>query len=165
MGDAKEILKDAILLEKRGQAFYSKVADQAENKAVKEFFEMMAEEEVSHIKILSEQYKNLKTREGFSRLDLASLDSGQVAADVLSKELKEAIASADYEAAAISAAISMEEKAIALYSARAETATDRQEQKLYKWLSDWEQKHLDMLLNIDAALREKIWHDNNFWPL
>ena len=52
-----EILKNAILLEKRGQAFYSKVAEQASGKAVKEFFEMMAAEEVKHIKILAEQFK------------------------------------------------------------------------------------------------------------
>ncbi len=165
MSDAKEILKNAILLEKRGEAFYRKVASQAENKAVKDFFTMMAEEEVAHVKVLSDQFRNLKTREGFSRLDLASLESGQVASDVLNNELKEAIASADYEAAAIGAAISMEEKAIKLYAGRAESATDRQEQKLYKWLADWEQAHLDMLLKIDEGLKEKIWNDNNFWPL
>ena len=39
-----EILKNAILLEKRGQAFYGKVAEQASGNAVKEFFEMMAGE-------------------------------------------------------------------------------------------------------------------------
>ena len=40
-----EILKSAILLEKRGRAFYSKVAGQTTGKAVKEFFEMMADEQ------------------------------------------------------------------------------------------------------------------------
>jgi rubrerythrin len=47
-----EILKNAILLEKRGKAFYHKVAEQASGKAVKAFFEMMADEEVKHVKIL-----------------------------------------------------------------------------------------------------------------
>ena len=51
-----EILKCAILMEKRGQAFYTKVAQQASGEVVKRFFEMMAEEEKNHIKILSEQY-------------------------------------------------------------------------------------------------------------
>ena len=52
-----EILKNAILLEKRGQAFYSKIARQTSGKAVKAFFELMAEEEVKHVDILAEQYK------------------------------------------------------------------------------------------------------------
>ena len=56
--DALTILKRAILLETRGKAFYKKAAEEAGNQVVKEFFEMMAAEEVSHIKILSEQYKS-----------------------------------------------------------------------------------------------------------
>ena len=54
-----EILKNAILLEKRGQAFYAKVAEQASSEAVKQFFSLMAEEELTHVSILSEQFKNL----------------------------------------------------------------------------------------------------------
>jgi len=59
MSDDKtmEILKSAILLEKRGMAFYQKVADQATAKSVKEFFEMMADEEVKHVQILVDQFK------------------------------------------------------------------------------------------------------------
>ena len=51
-----EILKQAILLEKRGQAFYSQVAQQASGSAVKQFFNLMAEEEVKHVEILSNQF-------------------------------------------------------------------------------------------------------------
>ena len=53
-----EILKQAILLERRGKAFYSKVAEQSKNDVIKEFFEMMAREEVTHLKILSDQYRS-----------------------------------------------------------------------------------------------------------
>lgn len=38
-----EILKTAILLERRGKAFYTQVARQSESKSVKKIFEMMAE--------------------------------------------------------------------------------------------------------------------------
>ena len=41
---ALKILKDAILLERRGQAFYQTVADGCAQPAVKEFFEKMAAE-------------------------------------------------------------------------------------------------------------------------
>jgi len=45
MGDDKttDILKRAILLEKRGLAFYAKVAQQASADAVKRFFEKISQ--------------------------------------------------------------------------------------------------------------------------
>ncbi len=54
MGDDKttDILKRAIMMEKRGQAFYEKVAQQTSGNAVKRFFQMMADEEKDHIRIL-----------------------------------------------------------------------------------------------------------------
>ena len=45
---AVEILKKAILLEKRGKAFYSNAAQNSENDDVKNFFELMAAEEDKH---------------------------------------------------------------------------------------------------------------------
>ncbi len=51
MPEALEILKQAILLETRGKAFYQTAADQAQNKAVKDFFGTMAGEETIHIKM------------------------------------------------------------------------------------------------------------------
>jgi rubrerythrin len=74
------------------------------------------------------------------------------------------LSAADYEAAAISAAMSMEEKAIKLYSDRSAEAADPNEKALYQWLADWEKQHLHFLSAIDKELTEQIWHDNNFWP-
>ena len=61
---ALDILKQALLLERRGRAFYQQVAAQTQNAAVREFFETMAEEELRHIQILSTQFKTyVETRE------------------------------------------------------------------------------------------------------
>ena len=57
-----EILKNAILLEKRGNAFYQKVSEQASGKAVKSFFEMMADEAVKHVKILVRSIQSLPAK-------------------------------------------------------------------------------------------------------
>ena len=57
---ATEILKNAILLEKRGQAFYGKVAAQASSEHVRDFFALMADEEARHVQILSEQFKSYR---------------------------------------------------------------------------------------------------------
>ena len=73
-------------------------------------------------------------------------------------------AAAGFEAAAIAAAISMEERAIKLYSQSAKASADPEAKALYQWLSSWEREHLNALLDIDKALMEKIWFDNKFWP-
>jgi rubrerythrin len=158
------ILKNAILLEKRGQAFYGKVADQASGKAVKQFFEMMADEEVKHVRILSEQFKAYQSNNEFSPGKFSTEHSGNFASKVLTNELKQELSAADYEAAAISAAISMEEKAIELYSNRAAETDDPNEKALYQWLADWEKQHLSFLSDINKEVTEQIWHDNSFWP-
>ena len=166
MADDKttEILKSAILMEKRGQAFYEKVAQQTSGKAVKRFFEMMADEEENHIQILSRQFKAYQKNKQFVPGELDDAHESDISAQVLSTEIKSEISAAAYEAAAISAAMSMEERAIKLYSDRARAATDPNEQALYNWLAKWETQHLNFLADIDRDLTEDIWYDQSFWP-
>jgi rubrerythrin len=159
-----EILKNAILLEKRGQAFYEKVAQQASGKAVKRFFETMANEEKNHIRILSEQFKAYQNNKQFESGEFNDPHESDIATQVLSGELKSEISAATFEAAAISAAMSMEERAIKLYSDRAGAAADPNEKALYNWLVKWETQHLNFLADIDREVTEDIWYDQSFWP-
>jgi len=159
-----EILKNALLLEKRGQAFYSKVAEQASGPAVKEFFEMMAEEEIKHVGVLSEQFKAYRQNKKFDPGLYDETSSGTIASKVLTAQLQSELSAADYEAAAIAAAMSMEKNAITLYSDRAAEAEDPNEKGLYQWLADWEKEHLHFLSEIDKELTQQIWFDNSFWP-
>lgn len=158
-----EILKSALLLEIRGKAFYQKAAADAEKQVVKDFFTKMAQDEVSHVEILSEQYRAYKKTGKFQPRALDGTQE-QVSAAVLTDELKAGIAAAGFESAAVSAAMGMEEKAIRLYSQRAEQAADPQEKALYQWLAAWETEHLEYLAKIDKEVTETIWHDNSFWP-
>jgi rubrerythrin len=157
-----DILKSAILLEKRGQAFYQTAANQSTHADVKEFFETMAAEEVAHVKILSDQFKAYNQTGQFNAADTSKM--GTISQNVLTPEVKARIAAADFEAAAISAAMLMEERAIALYAGHAEACEDAEEKKLYQWLADWEKEHLAFLAAIDAELKERIWNDSGFWP-
>ena len=161
---ATEILKNAILLEKRGQAFYAKVAQQADGEAVKKFFTLMVEEEVSHVKMLSEQFKSYRAHKKFKPGAYQDQGEFKTASDILTKDLKKQISAADYEAAAIAAAMSMEKNAIEIYSRRAAEAQDPDEKALYDWLAKWETAHLNFLAKLDRELTEEIWHDNQFWP-
>lgn len=158
-----DILKNAILLETRGRAFYLKVADQAENDAVRKVFETMADEEEEHVRILSRQFKSYQEKGAFSS-GLPQQPPRDLAADILNADTISRIAAAGFEAAAISAAMGMEKRAVELYARQAESSRDPAEQALYRWLADWETTHLEFLARIDRALTEKIWNDNQFWP-
>jgi rubrerythrin len=157
-----DILKEAFLLEQRGRSFYLKVASQASNGPIAEFFETMAEEESRHMQVLELQMQSIAGGHGWKDHDA---DDGVALSDqVLTDEVRSQIAAADFEAAAISAAILMEEKAIALYGRRAQEAQDPNEKKLFQWLSDWEKGHLTFLADLDRDIKARIWNDNQFWP-
>lgn len=162
--DPIDILKEAILLERRGRSFYLKVAEQTVHPAVGEFFESMAAEEERHIEILEDQFSAYAHNQQF--VPLASQDRQSQPADelVIDESVKKQITAADFEAAAISAAILMEEKAVAIYSERAEAAREPAEESLYLWLAAWERGHLSALAKIDREIRETIWNDQQFWP-
>ncbi len=161
---AMEILKSAMLLEMRGKAFYRTAAAQASNAAIKQFFEVMADEEDYHIQVLSEQYKSVKEGGSFKDGGYGDKSGEDVASAVLDAAVREKIESAGFESAAIQAAMAMEERAVKLYGERAAETQDPEERKLYQWLSDWENGHLKILMDMDRELTEKIWHDNQFWP-
>ncbi len=162
---ALEILKTAILLERRGKSFYTKVAETTTIPEVKEVFEIMAEEEQAHIDFLSEQYKEVLQNKGFTKQQFSDSQANEAIVDkIITEGVKGKIEAASYEAAAIAAAISMENKAIEVYSARAAEATDLNEKDLYGWLANWEQTHLQVLNEMNKQLMESIWHDNQFWP-
>ena len=159
-----DILKEAILLETRGKAFYMSVAERAEHRAVKTFFEDMAGEEEKHAAVLSDQYRSFQHHHQFKPMDLENSESSGTPDRVLSDEIKHKISAADFEAAAISAAMAMEERAVKLYSERVDSASDPDEKAVYEWLAQWERGHLRLLEKLERELTEKVWHDNQFWP-
>jgi len=159
-----EILKMAILMEKRGHSFYSTVAGNTPDPDIKHIFLVMADEETKHVKFLSEQYIAYEKQNSFAKIDLPDLSQEGFASLILTEDMKQKISSAGFEAAAISAAIDFEKRAIEVYSSQAETTADPNEKALYHWLADWEKGHLKILSELDSELKEKIWNDNQFWP-
>ena len=160
-----DILKQALLLEHRGRAFYQEIADRTPNPTLKQFFSTMAQEETGHIEMLTHQFKAYRENGLFDSDFSTPPAEGTTAASVLNADLKTEIAAAGYEAAAIAAAISMEDRAVRLYSERAAGSNDPAEKALYGWLAQWERGHLEALTTLDRELVESIWHDNQFWAL
>ncbi len=160
---ALEILKQAILLEKRGYSFYSTVAAQCQDEDVKNIFLAMANEETAHVKFLSEQFAHYDKTHSFLKVNLTE-GMDDTADHILSDEVKKKISAAGFEAAAIGAAVDFEKRAIEIYANRAAETEDPNEKELYTFLSNWEKTHLKILSDLDNELKEKIWNDNQFWP-
>ena len=162
---AEDILKEAILLETRGKAFYKNVAEKCDNESAKQVFEMMAREKDEHIKFLSQQFINYTKDHSFLKPEEPKEDPEEtVVLKVLTDKIKKEVNAASFEAAAVSSAINFEMNAVRLYKSRAEEATDPNEKKLYEILTAWEGEHSRLLVDIDNSLREEVWHDSNFWP-
>ncbi len=160
-----DILKQAIIMEARGKSLYQKVAEQTENEDVKKIFNIMAEEEQTHIEFLSKQLVSYKNKEKFDKYDIESKQHDEETVNsILTKEITEKISGAGFEAAAISAAIDMENKSIEVYSEQAKKATDPNAKELFEWLANWEKGHHKLLIELNQQLTEKVWYDNSFWP-
>lgn len=159
-----DIVKAAILLEHKGRALYESVAGSSKIPEVKELFALLAEEESRHIGMLERQFASVKKGGDF---DQSGLEAGhsEVSDRVFSEETVARISGAGYEAAVISASLDFEKKAVEFYSEHALKASSENEKSVFTWLADWEKTHMQMLARLDGELRERIWYDNQFWPL
>jgi rubrerythrin len=159
---ALEILKTALLLERQGKAFYTQAARNSESKSAKKIFEDMAEEENEHIEFLIKQAQSYVKNHKFIAPDVHPEEGAN--SEILTQQIKKEINAASFEAAAISAAIDFENRAIEVYSSRAKEATEPEEKKVYAMLAEWEKGHHHLLHRLSEDLKEEIWNDNNFWP-
>ena len=161
---AVDILKEAILLERRGKAFYTTAARQTQSEAARKIFEMMAAEEDEHINFLSKQFAYYEQNKSFMKVDEHTETDEATVMAILTEEIKTQVNAAGFEAAAISAAMDFETRAVELYSKRSAEAVDPNEKEMYKWLAEWESGHHKILYDLNEALKESIWYDNQFWP-
>ncbi|HOB52890.1 MAG TPA: ferritin family protein [Acidobacteriota bacterium] len=160
---AIDILKGAILAEMKGKAFYQHSASQSADETLKKVFETMALEENSHIDFLGRQVRSIKEKGQFeaARLDAKPEDFSDA---VVNRVVQRRIAAAGFEAAAITAAMALEDGAVKFYSEQAQQAQSPAERELYQFLANWEKSHLNLLTDLDRQLKESVWNDQQFWP-
>jgi rubrerythrin len=151
-----QALKKAILLERQSRLFYEQVAAQTRAPAVRELFQLLSAEEEKHVQVLSRKTDQAPPE--------AEPVPDSLGSSILNADVRRQITAASYEAAAISAALELENRAVAVYSERAETATEPGEKALYRWLAQWEREHQRFLAQINRELIEEIWNDSRFWP-
>lgn len=158
------VLKNAFMIEKKGMNLYLKVIENTDNEDAKTFFRDMADEEKVHMEMIEKQFKAYAEKGKFLEDEYGAAPDLEAPVDILNESLIKKISAAGFEATAITASIAFEQRAVELYSKRAESATDPEEKKMYKWLASWEKTHLEKLQQIDRALTEQVWFDEGFWP-
>lgn len=151
-------------MERRGKEFYDTVARQTKDENVKKIFALMSEEEQYHIEQLAGYFKEFQKEGKFNKLILIKEEKDTIEKMILNPAIRKSISAASFEAAAISAAIDMENKAIEVYSKRAVESTDEHEKELYSWLANFERGHFKLLNDLNKQLMEEVWNDNHFWP-
>ena len=124
----------------------------------------MAAEEDEHIEFLSKQFAHYDQHHAFMKSEHHGAEDDATVMQILSEDIKKQINAPSFEAAAISAAMDFETRAVQIYSDRAATATDPNEKEMYQMLADWEKGHHFWLHKINEELKEQVWYDNNFWP-
>lgn len=157
-------IKGAILLEKKGKAFYESVAETTDKEEVRDIFNRLAMEEARHIEILTSQYMRMM-QEGAISMDTNETPATDITSQVLTDRLKQRLDAAGYEAAAISAAIALERKAVAYYQERASLASNEPSKQLFTWLAEWEKSHVHFLTELDKAITDKVWFEKDYWPI
>ena len=158
-------VKDAVMVEIKGQQLYSHAAKQTEDPAAKAMFEMLAKDENDHVRILTTQYESLM-RDG--RVDLSKIDPAEVdhgSHEVVNDDFKRSIKRGTFEMAVIGIGCDLENKAIAYYTQQAKETEDEDLRKLFTWLVKWEDGHLNQLLEIEKIYQDAYWADQGFSPM
>ncbi|MCX8095529.1 MAG: hypothetical protein N3D74_05030 [Caldisericia bacterium] len=159
-----DIIKNALLLELRGRAFYKKAREDSKIEEVKKIFEIMEFEEEKHIDFLNKQFQNIIKNNKLITINEFSAEFKSIEKSIFEK-LIEKINITDYESMAIYIAITFEKEAVNFYDLKQKESKEDSERNIFLFLRDWEKTHVDFLSKIDENLKEKVWFDNKFWPL
>ena len=158
-------VKDAIMVEIKGQQLYTHAAATTSDPAAKAMFDMLAKDEDDHVRILQTQYKSLM-EEGRINLDdvhPAEVDHGSQ--DVISDDFKKSLKRGQFEMAVISIGCDLENKAIAYYKEHAAKTDDPDLKQLFTWLVEWEDGHLEQLMELEKIYQDAYWADQGFSPM
>jgi rubrerythrin len=152
-----EILKLAIEIEKKGQAFYTKVADSMKKPAIREIFLRLAQEEATHEKQFSRMLSDVESTKPVSPYDLSemvmffrSLIDGKVfpsgkESTFLNKNL-------DDPETVLDIALGFEKDTI-LFLHEYLPLTSPKDQKIIEWVIEEEREHIWRILQLKENLR------------
>jgi rubrerythrin len=93
----------------------------------------------------------------------AEVDHG--AGDVIDDSFRKSVKRGKFEMAVIGIGCDLEKKAITYYREQAQEAEDPDLRQLFTWLAEWEDGHLEHLLELEKMLQDEYWSDVGFSPM
>jgi rubrerythrin len=160
-----QAVKDAVMVEIKGQQLYSHAAGQTGDPAARAMFEMLARDEDEHVRILTTQYNALMTD---GKVDLSVVHPAEVdhgSHDIINDEFKRSLKRGTFEMAVIGIGCDLEKKAISYYAEQAKLAENPDLKQLFTWLSTWEEGHLKQLMELEKIYQDAYWADQGFAPM
>ncbi len=158
-------LEQAIRAETEGHHFYLMAARATSDEKGVEIFELLAKEELDHLRFLTHQKRSLvETGQLDSNVQLGPQADLSGPSPIFSDSLRERAAEAHFEMSALSIGIQLEINAEKHYQAQAD-ATDAPEVKaFFEKLARWEGGHYQALLRQHDSLKEDYWAAGGFAP-
>jgi rubrerythrin len=102
------------------------------------------------------------------RINLDAVDPAEVdhgSHDIINDQFKKSLKRGSFELAVISIGCDLERKAIAYYKEQAAKTDDPGLQQLFTWLVEWEDGHLEQLLELEKIYQDAYWADQGFSPM
>ena len=153
------IFEFAMEREKYSEDYYRELADKSNNKGLETIFNMLADEEAKHYKIVSDMKEDVAP-------DLAETTVLSDAKDVFAK-MRESAENFNFDvsqAELYKKAQDIEKQSQDFYIEKANEVKQEHQKKIFRRLADEEQKHFILLETIaDFLSRPETWLENAEW--
>ena len=153
-----EVIRQAILNEDEGAAFYYMAAAKTDDEVLKEAYTHLKDEELKHGSWLRSLYERISKQEDSSNLEWKTLGDVKGQSPRLFAQADTKFKMAITDMAVFSAGALMEEASIEFYKKASAETKSAKAKELYDILIKWENDHLHQLKIIHEALM-KDWLD------
>ena len=164
LSSAIDAVKTAILTEMQGYELYKGAAERTKDPEARKMFEMLADEEEGHSRMLQEQFKSLMENEAFAAMPEEGQGEGFETL-VADPQWRKTLKFGNMELAVISIGADLEARAVTFYKKCAETTQDPEGKKVFEWLVLWEKDHLKWMQELEQELQQGFWADQGFSPM
>jgi rubrerythrin len=164
LSSAIDAVKTAIMTEMQGYELYKGAAERTTDPEARRMFQLLADEEENHSRMLHEQFQSLMQAKVFTAPPTVEEGEGFETL-VADPKWRKSLRFGNMELSAVSIGSNLEARAIALYKKCAQTTTDPEGRKVFEWLVHWEEDHLKWMQTLEDELKERYWADQGFSPM
>ena len=164
LSSAIDAVKTAIMTEMQGYELYKGAAERTKDPEARRMFQLLADEEQNHSRMLHEQFKSLMQSHVVTAPPKVAEGEG-FESRVADPKWRKSLRFGNMELSAVSIGSNLEARAIAFYQQCAKTTPDPEGRKVFEWLVLWEEDHLKWMQTLEDELKERYWADQGFSPM